>query len=178
MFFETLILLPAFLNDCLAAAATLIDIIDLFFHRCTIQIRQGCNGISEKLGIVLQKFHKVITNPSPENTTIVSKRSLNETLALTLAQTGRIFVSNMNRSEAWRTAKTFTDSIGMRVKQFAAQHVDEKGNRYDGYEFVIIQDISLGGFPKLCPSCAESLVLKCGRCGKILSDATSQKKAA
>jgi hypothetical protein len=126
----------------------------------------------------MQKFHKVITNPSPENTTIISKRNMNETLALTLAQTGRIFVSNMNRSEAWRTAKTFTNSIGMKVKQFAAQHIDEKGNRYDGYEFVIIQDIPLDGFPKICPSCGESLVLKCGRCGKILSDASSSKKAA
>jgi hypothetical protein len=180
MFFETLILLPAFLNDCLAAAATLIDILIFLFslHRCTIQIRQGCNGISKKLGSVLQKFHKVISNPSPENTTIISKRSMNETLALTLAQTGRIFVSNMNRSEAWRTAKTFTNSIGIRVKQFAAQHMDEKGNRYDGYEFVIIQDVPITSFGSICPSCGEVLVLKCGRCGKSLNDAISAKKTA
>ena len=121
----------------------------------------------------MQKFHKVITNPSTENTTIISKRSMNETLALTLAQTGRIFVSNMNRSEAWRTAKTFTNSIGMRVKQFAAQHVDEKGNRYDGYEFVIVQDIPINSFSNVCPSCAESLVLKCAKCGKVLPNASS-----
>ena len=126
----------------------------------------------------MQKFRKVITNPSPENTTIISKRSMNETLALTLAQTGRIFVSNMNRSEAWRTAKTFTKSIGLRVKQFAAQHIDEKGNRYDGYEFVIIQDIPMDGFPKFCANCGESLVLKCGKCGKALPDAFSEKKTA
>jgi hypothetical protein len=126
----------------------------------------------------LQKFHKVISNPSPENTTIISKRSMNETLALTLAQTGRIFVSNMNRSEAWRTAKTFTNSIGMRVKQFAAQHVDEKGNRYDGYEFVIVQDIPINSFSNVCPSCGENLILKCGKCGKTLPNAFSKKETA
>lgn len=97
---------------------------------------------------------------------------MNETLALTLAQTGRIFVSNMNRSEAWRTAKTFSTSLGLRVKQFSAQHVDEKGNRYDGYEFVIVQDIPINGFSNVCPSCGESLVLKCGKCGKTLSNAS------
>jgi hypothetical protein len=134
--------------------------------------------ISEKLALVIQKLHKVVTNPSAENTTIISKRSMNENLALTLAQTGRIFVSNMSRAEAWRTAKTFTQSIGIKVKQFAAQHIDEKGNRYDGYEFVVIQDVPLDGFPKICPSCGESLVLKCGRCGKSLPDAISQKETA
>jgi hypothetical protein len=128
--------------------------------------------------LVIQKLHKVITNPSAENTTIISKRSMNETLSLTLAQTGRIFVSNMNRAEAWRSAKTFTKNIGIKVKQFAAQHVDEKGNRYDGYEFVVVQDVPLDGFPKICPSCGESLVLKCGRCGRTLPDAISQKEAA
>jgi hypothetical protein len=128
--------------------------------------------------LVIQKLHKVITNPTPENTTIISKRSMNETLALTLAQTGRIFVSNMNRAEAWRTAKLFTKSIRIKVKQFAAQHVDEKGNRYDGYEFVVIQDVPLDHFSKICPSCGESLVLKCGRCGKALDDALSSEKAA
>ena len=125
----------------------------------------------------MQKLHKVITNPTPESTTIISKRCMNETLALTLAQTGRIFVSNMNRAEAWRSAKTFTKSIGIKVKQFAAQHVDEKGNRYDGYEFVVIQDVPLNAFSKICPSCGESLVLKCGRCGKALSIATSSQEA-
>lgn len=95
---------------------------------------------------------------------------MNETLALTLAQTGRIFVSNMDRSEAWRTAKTFSSSLGMRVKQFAAQHVDEKGNRYDGYEFVIVQDILINSsFLKACPACGEGLVLKCPRCGKSIA---------
>jgi hypothetical protein len=103
---------------------------------------------------------------------------MNETLALTLAQTGRIFVSNMNRSEAWRTAKTFTDSIGMRVKQFAAQHVDEKGNRYDGYEFVIVHDVPINSFSNVCPGCGESLVLKCGKCGKTLSNASGSPQTA
>ena len=126
----------------------------------------------------MQKFHKVITNPTPENTIIISKRSMNETLALTLAQTGRIFVSNMNRSEAWRTAKTFTNSLGMKVKQFAAQHIDEKGNRYDGYEFIIAQDVSINSFPKVCPRCVESLVLNCGKCGKTLTDALNQTETA
>jgi hypothetical protein len=135
-------------------------------------------GSRKSSGSVLQKFHKVITNPSPENTTIISKRSMNETLALTLAQTGRIFVSNMNRSEAWRTAKTFTNSIGMRVKQFAAQHVDEKGNRYDGYEFVIVQDIPISNFSRVCPGCGESLVLKCGKCGKTLSNASGSPQTS
>jgi hypothetical protein len=129
--------------------------------------------------LVLQrKLHKVITNPTPDNTTIISKRSMNETLALTLAQTGRIFVSNMNRSEAWRTAKTFTNSIGTRVKQFAAQHVDEKGNRYDGYEFVIVQDIPISSFSSVCPGCGESLVLKCGKCGKTMSNASGSPQTS
>jgi hypothetical protein len=103
---------------------------------------------------------------------------MNETLALTLAQTGKIFVSNMNRSEAWRTAKTFTNSIGMRVKQFAAQHVDEKGNRYDGYEFVIVQDIPISNFSRICSGCGESLVLKCGKCGKTLSNASGSPQTS
>jgi hypothetical protein len=140
--------------------------------------KEGLQWDLGKAHLVYQKLHKVITNPRPENTTIISKRSMNETLALTLAQTGRIFVSNMNRAEAWRTAKTFSNSIGIKVKQFSAQHVDEKGNRYDGYEFVVIQDVPLDDFPKICPSCGESLVLKCGRCGKALDDALSSEKAA
>jgi hypothetical protein len=81
---------------------------------------------------------------------------MNDTLALTLAQTGRIFVSNMNRREAWHTAKTFTISMGMRVKQFAVQHVDEKGNRYDGYELLIVQDIPINSFSNVCPSYGEA----------------------
>jgi hypothetical protein len=62
-----------------------------------------------------------------------------------------------------------------KVKEFAAQHVDEKGNRYDGYEFVIVP---INRFSNACQSCGESLVLKCGKCGKTLPNAVSKKETA
>ena len=43
----------------------------------------------------------------------------------------------------------------MRVRQFAAQHVDEKGNRYDGYE-LIVQDIPISNFSRVCTACGKS----------------------
>jgi hypothetical protein len=48
---------------------------------------------------------------------------------------------------AWRSAKTFTKRIGIKVKQIAAQHIDKRGTALMADEFVTIKMFHSTDFP-------------------------------
>ena len=112
---------------------------------------------------------KVFRNATPENTVLVSKRAMNESLSLLLAEQGAIFVSNVERREAWRMENRFSKLLGIKVRGFNGEH-QHQGSTYPGYWFKVIPNIPMGGYPARCYQCGAELP-------KVKASASSSKKA-
>ena len=91
------------------------------------------------------RFHKIVRNPTPENTLVITRRTLNESYAVMLAESGKIFVSDLERRQAWRTAKRLSELLKVQVRQSLAVHIAD-GKEYSGYEFKIAGELK-------CPHC-------------------------
>ena len=71
------------------------------------------------------KYHKVITKPASEKETTMTKRTFNMNLSIALAESGSIFISNLDRREAWRMEQRFSKLLGEKVKAFHMLYEDD-----------------------------------------------------
>lgn len=82
---------------------------------------------------------------------VVTRKTLNETYAAIMAESGSVFVSDLGRKEAWRINQRLTELLKVSTKYFQAVHRAD-GMEYSGYEF------KLAG------------MLRCPRCGTVIFD--------